>query len=624
MKPTESTLQTPKFTREGPANTSSLQQQFPSFLSPIQPKNSGLQKKIVSPEFISSSSSSSAQVTPRGIPPSLHSPPAKFQSPSTSINESSLMNDSILNPVLRTKTNKQDSFVEKTPFPLTSPKEKSKDTKMILQYQRMASQPIENSSDLSQSLVQPSNTSPTQEEVENTKRLSLQLSQMSIEDTFPAPPRTCSSSDISMMDSMNDEARASNTQKRAEISKTPLPKNKTMKCSDSSEDGLLHLTYKGKFHISSSSSDSSEPKILPAEPAPAQSSVSLQTPQKIKDKIQFFNNLSKPKVPPYEIKKEKEEIIDLRSSSSSNSIISLLSSDSDLEQDLREKEPPEPLLAEYPIHHSPSLSSSSSGSSASSTVYHFHTYSSSSSHSTYNVLLDSPSKKHMTVDDPLFLDDASVMSAKTRQLCTSQSFDLFNERVFENKLPQIPIQWSKKLKMTAGRAHLITEGKARSCSIELSESICATALEVRTTLLHEMCHCICFLLSGEKHNHDKTFEMWGKRASAQFPKYKVTTKHNFKIHKKYRWQCTNPDCKNIVGFPTNCVNVNKHVCSLSELLITNRYVESAMESSSFWESSRGMAPPLFQRKNRITIDSTGKSIRKFQIVCLRMEERIRT
>lgn len=71
---------------------------------------------------------------------------------------------------------------------------------------------------------------------------------------------------------------------------------------------------------------------------------------------------------------------------------------------------------------------------------------------------------------------------------TDKLFKLYNEKVFEGKLSEVPVRWNKKLLNTAGRCNNSRRGGIRQSQLELSEKVLTSADRLRCTLIHELCH----------------------------------------------------------------------------------------------------------------------------------------
>lgn len=105
---------------------------------------------------------------------------------------------------------------------------------------------------------------------------------------------------------------------------------------------------------------------------------------------------------------------------------------------------------------------------------------------------------------------------------------LYNDRVFDNKLKDVPVSWSKNLTKTAGYCRnrkmfvilvlcyttLILNlwycfrGCVRKAEIQLSEKVLTSADRVRDTLVHELCHAAVWIVDGERSHHGKVWKYW--------------------------------------------------------------------------------------------------------------------
>ncbi|KAB5595617.1 HMG box-containing protein [Ceratobasidium theobromae] len=109
--------------------------------------------------------------------------------------------------------------------------------------------------------------------------------------------------------------------------------------------------------------------------------------------------------------------------------------------------------------------------------------------------------------------------AKVLEASAISLFLELNDLVFDGRLPKgCPIEWSKKLNTTAGRAHWkrvrdphgnVIRHDAR---IELSTKVVDCEERVRNTLSHEMCHLAAWVIDSEiKPPHGPAFKRWSDR-----------------------------------------------------------------------------------------------------------------
>lgn len=120
-------------------------------------------------------------------------------------------------------------------------------------------------------------------------------------------------------------------------------------------------------------------------------------------------------------------------------------------------------------------------------------------------------------------------------------FKLYNEKVFDSKLTEVPIKWNKKLLNTAGRCHNSRKNGVKQSSLELSDKVLTSADRLRCTLIHEMCHAATWVLNGEN-GHGVIWKRWAAKANSTFPELpKITVCHDYAIEYKYTYLCIN--CK---------------------------------------------------------------------------------
>ncbi|GAB1517876.1 hypothetical protein RhiTH_000931 [Rhizoctonia solani] len=141
--------------------------------------------------------------------------------------------------------------------------------------------------------------------------------------------------------------------------------------------------------------------------------------------------------------------------------------------------------------------------------------------------------------------------AKVLQAMAIALFAELNDSVFDGKLPSdCPIEWSKKLNTTAGRAHWkrIRDANGRvtrhDTRIELSTKVvdcegffrsspsygikeclhcCCFPERIKNTLSHEMCHLAAWIFDSEmKPPHGPAFKRWSKRIMKAGPDISIS------------------------------------------------------------------------------------------------------
>ncbi|XP_037889156.1 uncharacterized protein LOC119637292 isoform X1 [Glossina fuscipes] len=115
-------------------------------------------------------------------------------------------------------------------------------------------------------------------------------------------------------------------------------------------------------------------------------------------------------------------------------------------------------------------------------------------------------------------------------------YDLFNEKVFNNKL-EVQVIWNKRLCSTAGRCLNKKKAGIRLSLIELSDKVLTSADRLRCTLIHEMCHAAAWIFDAAK-GHGATWKQWACRANFIFPELpKIGVCHQYDIEYKYTYKC---------------------------------------------------------------------------------------
>ncbi|KAG7368249.1 SprT-like family protein [Nitzschia inconspicua] len=174
--------------------------------------------------------------------------------------------------------------------------------------------------------------------------------------------------------------------------------------------------------------------------------------------------------------------------------------------------------------------------------------------------LKKPSKK--TIDNQFVFQ-------RYRDQLTKTTFNEFNRTVFGGALSAVEVNWSKKLKTTAGLTRL-RRCKAnakpgvplkRLACIELSTKVVDSEERLRSTLLHELVHAAVWIVDGvEKPPHGPNFRKWARIAMSRIPNMKVTTTHSYEIDYKYIWKCSNPKCASTVKRHSKSFDPSRYRC----------------------------------------------------------------
>ncbi|XP_066593874.1 germ cell nuclear acidic protein-like isoform X2 [Prorops nasuta] len=171
---------------------------------------------------------------------------------------------------------------------------------------------------------------------------------------------------------------------------------------------------------------------------------------------------------------------------------------------------------------------------------------------------------------------------KTREELCKYLFKLFNEKVFDKKLPSdLPMEWSVRMTGTAGFCYnkkivKTLSGIIRSSRIVLSTKVIDTSDRLRDTLIHEMCHAAVWLLNGTNDNHGPLWRSWATKAMEVFPELpRIKVCHDYKIKTKFTYKCTG--CGYSIGRHSKSLDTERKRCGICygkfELLI-NRTTKS--------------------------------------------------
>ena len=145
-----------------------------------------------------------------------------------------------------------------------------------------------------------------------------------------------------------------------------------------------------------------------------------------------------------------------------------------------------------------------------------------------NFKVTKPTGTHVTLktktevnSKPSTTAKSSLAFRKNRDALTGETFSEFNHRAFQNALSSVKVEWSKKLNTTAGitrmRGKLGSEHvHTRVATIELATKVIDNEERLRSTLLHEMCHAMAWLVDGvHKPPHGRCFKKWAGIAMKQ-------------------------------------------------------------------------------------------------------------
>ena len=167
---------------------------------------------------------------------------------------------------------------------------------------------------------------------------------------------------------------------------------------------------------------------------------------------------------------------------------------------------------------------------------------------------------------------------KMRDTLIADLFKLFNETVFDNKLPSnLKITWNKRMTKTAGYCYYSISTETRDSKIELSDKVIDNAERARDTLIHELCHAAAWVIDGKKAGHGPAWKYWAKKANHKHPDLPIISRcHQYEVHTKYNYQCNG--CGQVFGRHSKSIDASRHRCSkcggIPELINSNSSVSS--------------------------------------------------
>ena len=162
---------------------------------------------------------------------------------------------------------------------------------------------------------------------------------------------------------------------------------------------------------------------------------------------------------------------------------------------------------------------------------------------------------------------------KMRDTLIADLFKLFNETVFDNKLPSnLNITWNKRMTKTAGYCYYSISTQTRESKIELSDKVIDCAERARDTLIHELCHAAAWVIDGKKAGHGPAWKYWAKKANYKHPDLPIISRcHQYEVHTKYNYQCNG--CGQMFGRHSKSIDASRHRCSkcggIPELINSN-------------------------------------------------------
>ncbi|XP_069896426.1 germ cell nuclear acidic protein [Dipodomys merriami] len=147
---------------------------------------------------------------------------------------------------------------------------------------------------------------------------------------------------------------------------------------------------------------------------------------------------------------------------------------------------------------------------------------------------------------------------------TQRIYELANTTIFDDKLPKkIEIIWNKKMLHTAGLCianEIQNLKKERYARIHISLKVCDSAVRIRDTLIHEICHVASWLIDGVQDSHGDSWKFYAKKCNEIHPELPMITRcHNYRINYKIYYECI--QCSARVGRYTKSLNTKRFLCT---------------------------------------------------------------
>ncbi|XP_011868096.1 PREDICTED: uncharacterized protein LOC105562139 isoform X2 [Vollenhovia emeryi] len=155
--------------------------------------------------------------------------------------------------------------------------------------------------------------------------------------------------------------------------------------------------------------------------------------------------------------------------------------------------------------------------------------------------------------------------SRKEELC-KKLYELYNERVFENKLPRdMSIEWNVRMRGTAGYCYnkkstkLISGSVVKSSRIVLATKILDTPDRLRDTLIHEMCHAASWIIDNVSDGHGLFWTRWVDKAMKKFPELPPVRRcHSYEIKTKFTYRCTG--CGYSIGRHSKSLDIERKRC----------------------------------------------------------------
>ncbi|XP_058791016.1 germ cell nuclear acidic protein-like [Phymastichus coffea] len=202
-------------------------------------------------------------------------------------------------------------------------------------------------------------------------------------------------------------------------------------------------------------------------------------------------------------------------------------------------------------------------------------------------------------------------------------FKLFNEKVFDYKLPEdMSIEWSIRLRGTAGKCYNKQSLKAlgntvRSSRIVLASKVLDSPDRLRDTLIHEMCHAATWLINNVSDGHGNFWKAWANKAMKVFPELPTISRcHNYEIQTKYTYKCTG--CGYTIGRHSKSLDLNSKRCGYCygtfELLINKVTKTGRVQKKSTAQTKEPSGFALYVKENYQLVKQSRSSMKHAEVM----------
>ncbi|XP_051161874.1 germ cell nuclear acidic protein-like [Leptopilina boulardi] len=212
---------------------------------------------------------------------------------------------------------------------------------------------------------------------------------------------------------------------------------------------------------------------------------------------------------------------------------------------------------------------------------------------------------------------------KTKEVLCQRLFAMYNEKIFDNKLPKdMLIDWSTRMRGTAGFCYNKKSIKSLGTTIRSSRIVLSTKVldrpdRLRDTLVHELCHAASWIINELSDGHGPIWKGWAKKAMKAFPELPpVSVCHNYKIHTKYTYKCTN--CGYSIGRHSKSLDVQLKRCGYCygkfELFINRTTKSGNVEMKTPSRTKDPSAFALYVKENYQNVKQNRRSMKHGEVM----------